>query len=125
MALINDIYATGSVTKKELAVFTLLMNPFAPHVTEEAWEASNLGTGMVAENQWPQYDENKCKDDTVEIVVQVNGKVKAKLVVAVDMDKDTALATAKANEKIAPLIDGKTIVKEIYVPGKLVNIVAK
>ncbi|MEE1155056.1 MAG: leucine--tRNA ligase [Acutalibacteraceae bacterium] len=125
MALINDIYATGSVTKKELAVFTLLMNPFAPHVTEEAWEASNLGTGMVAENQWPQYDENKCKDDTVEIVVQVNGKVKAKLVVAVDMDKDTALATAKANEKIAPLIDGKTIVKEIYVPCKLVNIVAK
>lgn len=125
MALINDIYATGSVTKKELAVFTLLMNPFAPHVTEEAWEASNLGTGMVAENQWPQYDENKCKDDTVEIVVQVNGKVKAKLVVAVDMDKDTALATAKANEKIAPLIDGKTLVKEIYVPGKLVNIVAK
>ena len=125
MALINDIYATGSVTKKELAVFTLLMNPFAPHVTEEVWEASNLGTDMVAENSWPQYDENKCKDDTVEIVVQVNGKVKAKLMVAVDMDKDSALSTAKSNDKIAPLLEGKTIVKEIYVPGKLVNIVAK
>ncbi len=125
MALINDIYATGSVTKKELAVFTILMNPFAPHVTEEVWETSNLGTGIVAENTWPQYDENKCKDDTVEIVVQVNGKVKAKLMVAVDMDKNAVLSIAKANEKIVPLIDGKTIVKEIYVPGKLVNIVAK
>ncbi len=125
MALINDITATGSITKKELAVFTMLLNPFAPHVTEEVWELSKLGDGIVAENPWPIYDEAKCKDNTVEIVVQVNGKVKAKLMVAVDMDKDTALATAKANEKIAPLVEGKTIVKEIYVPGKLVNIVAK
>lgn len=125
MALINDITATGSITKKELAIFTMLLNPFAPHVTEEVWELSKLGNGIVAENLWPVYDEAKCKDDTVEIVVQVNGKVKAKLMVAVDMDKDIAIATAKANEKIAPLVDGKTIVKEIYVPGKLVNIVAK
>ncbi|MBQ1991326.1 MAG: leucine--tRNA ligase, partial [Clostridia bacterium] len=125
MALINDITATGSITKKELAVFTMLLNPFAPHVTEEVWELSKLGDGIVAENPWPAYDEAKCKDNTVEIVVQVNGKVKAKLMVAVDMDKDTAIATAKANEKIAPLVEGKTIVKEIYVPGKLVNIVAK
>ena len=125
MALINDITATGNITKKELAVFTMLLNPFAPHVTEEVWELSKLGDGIVAENPWPVYDEAKCKDNTVEIVVQVNGKVKAKLMVAIDMDKDTALATAKANEKIAPLVEGKTIVKEIYVPGKLVNIVAK
>ncbi|MEE1126441.1 MAG: leucine--tRNA ligase [Acutalibacteraceae bacterium] len=125
MALINDITATGSITKKELAVFTMLLNPFAPHVTEEVWELSKLGDGIVAENPWPAYDEAKCKDNTVEIVVQVNGKVKAKLMVAVDMDKDTAIATAKANEKVAPLVEGKTIVKEIYVPGKLVNIVAK
>lgn len=125
MALINDITATGKVTKKELAIFTILLNPFAPHVTEEVWELSKLGDGIVAENPWPQYDEAKCKDDTVEIVVQVNGKVKAKLMVAVDIDKDAAIATAKANEKIAPLVDGKTIIKEIYVPGKLVNIVAK
>lgn len=125
MALINDITATGSITKKELAVFTMLLNPFAPHVTEEVWELSKLGNGIVAENLWPAYDESKCKDNTVEIVIQVNGKVKAKLMVAVDMDKDTALTTAKANEKIAPLVEGKTIVKEIYVPGKLVNIVVK
>ena len=125
MALINEINATGSVTKKELEIFTILLNPFAPHITEELWENAKLGEGLVAEAQWPQYDETKCKDDTVEIVVQVNGKVKAKLTVAVDMDKETALATAKSNEKIAPLIDGKNIVKEIYVPGKLVNIVAK
>ncbi|MEE1057738.1 MAG: leucine--tRNA ligase [Acutalibacteraceae bacterium] len=125
MALINEINATGSVTKKELEIFTILLNPFAPHITEELWENVKLGEGLVAEAQWPQYDESKCKDDTVEIVVQVNGKVKAKLTVAVDMDKETALSTAKLNEKIAPLIDGKNIVKEIYVPGKLVNIVAK
>lgn len=125
MALINNITATGSITKKELAIFTILLNPFAPHVTEEVWELSKLGKGIVAENSWPIYDEAKCKDETVEIVVQLNGKVKAKLMVAVDIDKDTAIATAKANEKIVPLIDGKVIVKEIYIPGKLVNIVAK
>ena len=125
MALINDITATGSITKKELEIFTILMNPFAPHVTEEVGQQAKLNSGIVAEANWPQYDEAKCKDDTVEIVVQVNGKVKAKLMVAVDMNKEAALAVAKANEKITPLIKGKNIIKEIYVPGKLVNIVAK
>ncbi len=125
MALINDITATGSITKKELEIFTILMNPFAPHVTEEVWEHSKLGSGIVAQSQWPKYDEAKCKNDTVEIVVQVNGKVKAKLMVAVDMDKVEALSAAKSNEKISTLIEGKNIIKEIYVPGKLVNIVAK
>lgn len=125
MALINDITATGSITKKELEIFTVLLNPFAPHVTEEVWQQSKLGDGIVAQAQWPSYDEAKCKDDTIEIVVQVNGKVKAKLTVEADIDKDAALAQAKSNEKIAPLIDGKNIIKEIYVPGKLVNIVAR
>ena len=125
MALINDITATGSITKKELEIFTILLNPFAPHVTEEVWQQSKLGDGIVAQAQWPSYDEAKCKDDTIEIVVQVNGKVKAKLTVEADIDKDAALAQAKSNEKIAPLIDGKNIIKEIYVPGKLVNIVAR
>lgn len=125
MALINDITATGSITKKELEIFTILLNPFAPHVTEEVWQQSKLGDGIVAQAQWPSYDEAKCKDDTIEIVVQVNGKVKAKLTVEADIDKYAALAQAKSNEKIAPLIDGKNIIKEIYVPGKLVNIVAK
>ena len=125
MALINDITATGSITKKELEIFTILLNPFAPHVTEEVWQQSKLGEGIVAQAQWPSYDEAKCKDDTIEIVVQVNGKVKAKLTVEADIDKDAALAQAKSNEKIAPLIDGKNIIKEIYVPGRIVNIVAK
>ena len=125
MALINDITATGSITKKELEIFTILLNPFAPHVTEEVWQQSKLGEGIVAQAQLPSYDEAKCKDDTIEIVVQVNGKVKAKLTVEADIDKDAALAQAKSNEKIAPLIDGKNIIKEIYVPGKLVNIVAR
>lgn len=125
MALINDITATGSITKKELEIFTVLLNPFAPHVTEEVWQQSKLGDGIVAQAQWPSYDEAKCKDDTIEIVVQVNGRVKAKLTVEADIDKDAALAQAKSNEKIAPLIDGKNIIKEIYVPGKLVNIVAR
>lgn len=125
MALINDITATGSITKKELEIFTILLNPFAPHVTEEVWQQSKLGDGIVAQAQWPSYDEAKCKDDTIEIVVQVNGKVKAKLTVEADIDKDAALAQAKSNEKIAPLIDDKNIIKEIYVPGKLVNIVAR
>ncbi len=125
MALINDITATGSITKKELEIFTILLNPFAPHVTEEVWQQSKLGEGIVAQAQWPSYDEAKCKDDTIEIVVQVNGKVKAKLTVEADIDKDAALAQAKSNEKIAPLIDGKNIIKEIYVTGKLVNIVAR
>ena len=125
MALINDITATGSITKKELEIFTILLNPFAPHVTEEVWQQSKLGEGIVAQAQWPSYNEAKCKDDTIEIVVQVNGRVKAKLTVEADIDKDAALAQAKSNEKIAPLIDGKNIIKEIYVPGKLVNIVAR
>ena len=125
MALMNVIADKGSISKGELRVFALLMNPFAPHVTEEVWEAMQLGCGMVAEQNWPKYDEAKCKDDTVEIVAQVNGKVRAKLQVPADIQKDDALAAAKAEARIAAEIAGKAVVKEIYVPGKLVNIVVK
>ena len=125
MALMNVIADKGSISKGELRVFALLMNPFAPHVTEEVWEAMQLGCGMVAEQNWPKYDEAKCKDDTVEIVAQVNGKVRAKLQVQADIQKDDALTAAKAEARIAAEIAGKTVVKEIYVPGKLVNIVVK
>ncbi len=125
MALINDITDHGSITKEELKIFTLLLNPFAPHVTEEVWEANALGEGMVASAQWPAYDEAKCKDQTVEIVVQVNGKLRARMQVEADIPKEDALAAAKNEPKIAAEIAGKKIVKEIYVPGKLVNIVAK
>ncbi len=125
MALINEIYDSGSITKDELAVFSILLNPFAPHVTEEVWEQSALGEGMVAQQAWPQYDEAKCKDDVVEIAVQVNGKVRARISVPAEITAPDAIAAAKADEKIAAEIDGKKLIKEIYVPGKLVNIVAK
>ena len=125
MALINTIYATGKVTKKELAVFAVLLNPFAPHVTEEVWEAQKLGKGILAETQWPEYDESKCVDDTIEIVAQVNGKIKAKLNIAADAAQDEVLQMAKAEPKVAEAVEGMNIVKEIYIKGRLVNIVVK
>ena len=125
MALMNVIAEKGSINKAELSVFTMLLNPFAPHVTEEVWSEMKLGEGMVTEQIWPKYDESKCKDDVIEIVVQVNGKVRARLCVAADIQKDDAIALAKAEDRIAAEINGKNVVKEIYVPGKLVNIVVK
>ena len=125
MALMNVIAEKGSINKAELSVFTMLLNPFAPHVTEEVWSEMKLGEGMVTEQAWPKYDEAKCKDDVIEIVVQVNGKVRTRLSVAADIQKDDAIALAKAEDRIAAEINGKNIVKEIYVPGKLVNIVVK
>ena len=125
MALMNVIAEKGSINKAELSVFTMLLNPFAPHVTEEVWSKMKLGEGMVTEQIWPKYDESKCKDDVIEIVVQVNGKVRARLCVAADIQKDDAIALAKAEDRIAAEINGKNVVKEIYVPGKLVNIVVK
>ena len=125
MALMNDITAKGDITKEELRIFTILLNPFAPHVTEEVWEACSLGKGLVAQQPWPAYDEEKCKEDTIEIVVQIKGKVRARLNVAVGISQEEALALAKADPKVAGEIEGKSIVKEIYVPGKLVNLVVK
>ena len=125
MALMNVIAEKGSINKAEFSVFTMLLNPFAPHVTEEVWSEMKLGEGMVTEQIWPKYDESKCKDDVIEIVVQVNGKVRTRLSVAADIQKDDAIALAKAEDRIAAEINGKNVVKEIYVPGKLVNIVVK
>ncbi|WP_418588840.1 leucine--tRNA ligase [Hominenteromicrobium sp.] len=125
MALMNVIAEKGSINKAELSVFTMLLNPFAPHVTEEVWSEMKLGEGMVTEQIWPKYDESKCKDDVIEIVVQVNGKVRTRLYVAADIQKDDAIALAKAEDRIAAEINSKNVVKEIYVPGKLVNIVVK
>ena len=124
MSLMNEISAAGSITREELRIYTILLNPFAPHITEEVW--SNLGfEGMVCQSQWPEYDEAKCKDETVQIVLQVNGKVRMRADVAADISKEDAIALAKSEQKIADEISGKSIVKEIYVPGKLVNIVVK
>lgn len=125
MSLINEIYETGNITYEELKIFTILLNPFAPHVTEEIFEIQRLGTGMVCEQVWPKFDESKCAQSTVEIAIQVNGKIKAKLIVPKNMPKDEVINLAKNDEKIVPLLKDKNILKEIYVEGKLVNIVAK
>ena len=123
MTLLNQIYDKGSITRAELRDLILIVNPFAPHVTEEIWENMGFG-GMLNEAQWPTFDEAKTVDDTVEIVLQVMGKVRSRVTIPVDMAKDDVIALAKQDEKIKELIDGKQIKKEIYVPGKLVNIVA-
>lgn len=125
MALINDITATGAITKEELKIFTILLNPFAPHITEEVFEMCKLGDGIVAEQKWPEYDEAKCKDETIEIVVQVNGKIKTKLNIPVESKKNAVLEMAKADANVAKAIENMNIIKEIYVPNKLVNLVVK
>ena len=124
MTLLNAVYNKGTINKAELKALLLLVNPFAPHVTEEINEAV-FGDGLLAVAQWPSYDEAKCVDDTIEIVVQVNGKVRAKLNVAAEISSEDAIAAAKADEKIADEIAGKTVIKELYVKGRLVNIVVK
>ncbi len=125
MALMNDIYDLKSVTKDELSVFTILLNVFAPHACEEMWEKLHLGEGMVCTQKWPEYDESKCREAEIEIAVQVNGKVRTRIKVAADIAQEDAIALAKAQDKIASEIEGRKIVKELYVPGRLVNIVAK
>lgn len=123
MTLINDIYSVGSINKAELSAFCIMLNPFAPHITEEIY---NKITGKILNEQpWITYDEKFCVDETIEIVVQVNGKLKAKLNIVPDSDKDSVLAMAFADEKVKDSVNGKNIIKQIYVPNKLVNIVAK
>ena len=124
MALINDLYAADGVTRGELRVLLTLLNPFAPHMTEEIWERQHMG-GTVAEQSWPQFDPACCKEETVEIAVQVCGKIRAKLMVDPEISAADAVAAAKENERVAAELAGKTVVKEIYIKGKLVNIVAK
>ncbi len=123
MTLLNDIYAKGSINKAELKTFLLLVNPFAPHITEEMWEVCGYGKMIALDGSWPTFDEAKCVDDEIEIVVQICGKIKAKLMVAASASKDEMLSSAK--KAVENELNGKQIVKEIVVPGKLVNIVAK
>ncbi len=124
MALLNDLSAAGGATRGEYRVLVQLLNPFAPHMTEELWE--QLGSAdTLAYHEWPTFDPNKCEENSVEIAVQINGKIRTRLSVNVDASTDEVLAIAKQNEKIAPELDGKQIVKELYVPRKLVNLVVK
>jgi len=124
MALLNEIYEKGAITKGELKTFLTLVNPFAPHVSEELWEVMNFG-GMLAVAPWVSYDEAKTVDSTIEVPVQICGKLRATVTIAKDADSATAIAAAKADEKVQEMLDGKQIIKEIYVPGKIINIVAK
>ena len=125
MALMNDINAVGSINKKEYAIFSILLNPFAPHVTEEIWSTCNLGDGMVVDQPWPEYDESKCKANEIEIAVQVNGKIKTKLMIPAEAEQAEVVALAKADENVKKSVEGMNIIKEIYVKGRLVNIVVK
>jgi len=124
MALLNEIYAAQSITKEEMRILITLLNPFAPHMTEEMWQLLEF-PGMLNETAWPAYDEEKCIDATVEIAIQICGKVRAKMNIAADAKAEEVIVAAKAQETVAALLAGKSVIKEIYVPGKLVNIVAK
>lgn len=125
MTLLNKIYEIGKINRAELKTLIILVNPFAPHVTEEMWANCGYGEMLAKDAKWPSFDEAKCIDSTVEIVVQINGKIRARLSVPADIESDKAIALAKKDEGIAAALEGKNIIKEIYVKGKLVNIVAK
>ena len=124
MSLLNDICAKGSVNHAELRTFILLLNPFAPHMTEEMWERAGFG-GTVTDQKWPVFDPEKCRDAQVEIAAQVCGKIKARVMVDADAPDAELLAAVKARPEVQAALEGKTIVKEIVVKGKLVNIVAR
>ncbi len=124
MGLLNEIFDCGQLTVDEFKIFIRLLCPIAPHICEELWEEIG-GDGFCSLAEWPSYDEAKTVDSTVEVAVQVNGKLKATAMLALNADKDTALATAKADSKVAAAIEGKTVVKEIVIPNKIVNIVVK
>ncbi|MBQ4568819.1 MAG: leucine--tRNA ligase [Ruminococcus sp.] len=125
MTLINEIYAKGAINKAELKAFLLLVNPFAPHVTEEINSVVFAGEAILAATQWPVFDESKCKDETIEIAVQVNGKIKARLSVPADAEQDSVLEMCHADENVRKAIGSMNVIKEFYVKGKLVNIVVK
>ena len=124
MTLINDFYSSGAVTRAELRDFCILLYPFAPHITEEIFEAQKFG-GYIHNAKWVSYDEALCKEDEVEVAVQINGKIRDKLTVSAEAEQDEVIEAAKALERIAAEISGKQIVKAIYVKGRLVNIVVR
>ncbi len=124
MTCLNEINDAGTLTKDELSVFIRLLCPFAPHLCEEMWE--QLGEkGLCSTAKWPDYDESKCVDDEIEIAVQVNGRVRDRFTVPADIEAADAIAAAKQLDKVKEFTDGMAFIKELYVPGKLVNLVVK
>ena len=124
MALLNDFNDHGKITKADFKTYLILLNPVAPHITEELWEIMGF-EGMLNESTWPKYEQEKIKDDVIEMPVQVNGKVRGTIVLNADDGQDQAREKAKENQNIMKYLAGKTIVKEIFVKGKIYNIVVK
>ena len=125
MALINEIYAAGSITREQLKIFTLLVSPFAPHIAEEIFSICKLGEGFASLQSWPAFDASKCIDSEIEMVLQINGKIKAKVSVSRGLGKDEILKIAKENESFSKNLGEKEIIKVIYVQDKLLNVVVK
>ncbi len=123
MSLVNDIYASGSCNKAELETLLILLNPFAPHISEEMYE--KVFGKIISKQEWVSYDEKLCADSSIEIAVQINGKVRARITVPAEAGQDEALASAKSEESIKEALNGREIIKELYVKGRLVNIVIK
>ncbi len=124
MSLLNTVVATGKINRAELKTVLVLLNPFAPHLTEEMWEVCGF-EGMLNETKWPTFDEAKCVESAIEIVVQVNGKIKARINIPAEISAPDAIALAKEQDAVKAEMNGKTVIKELYVPKKLVNIVVK
>ncbi len=124
MSLLNSVTATGKINRRELKDFIILLNPFAPHITEEIWQIAGFD-GMLNGTSWPEYDEAKCVDSKIQIAVQINGKVRARIDISPDITSDDALSLAKQQPAVIEALSGKTIVKELYIPGRIVNIVVK
>ena len=124
MTLVNDFFAKGKVTRGELRTLLLLLNPVAPHITEEMWENQGFGA-PIHHQKWPTWDEAKMKKAEVEIAVQVCGKVRGRIMIPADMTKEQAEKELPERDDVKALLAGKTIVKVIFVPGRLLNIVAK
>ena len=124
MALLNDFNDYGKITKGDFKTFLILLNPVAPHITEELWKIAGF-EGMLNQSTWPKYDEEKTKDEVIEMPVQVNGKVRGTIYLSLEDDQEKAKEKVRLNENIMKHIDGKTIVKEIFVKGKIYNIVVK
>ncbi len=128
MTLLNEFTKAGSITRADLITYIKLLSPFAPHITEEMWQYIGMnpdGKTFLTVSEWPSYDEDKTRDVEKEIGVQVNGKVRASIRLAVDCPREEALSRGKAEPNVARYLEGKTIVKEIYVPGRILNIVVK
>ncbi len=124
MSLVNEIGDKGGLNRAEFGTLLKLLNPLAPHMTEELWEQKGFA-GRLNAAEWPTFEEAKCKDSTVEIAVQINGKVRDRFTVSLDDTAETVISLAKQSEKIVPQLEGKTVIKELYVKGKLVNLVVK